>query len=66
MFSNTQDVMDTSLPLSTLMRGEDRVSVVEGVSVSDVRVSVPDEEVVYGDITKEVEDGREEEEEEDE
>ena len=43
MFSNTHDVMDTSHPLSTLMRGEDRVSVVEGVSVSDVRVSVPDE-----------------------
>ena len=36
--------MDTSLPLSTLMRGEDeRVSVVEDVTVIDVRVSIPDE-----------------------
>ena len=44
MFSNTHDVMDTSLPLSTLMRGEDeRVSVVDGVTVTDVRVSIPDE-----------------------
>ena len=43
MSLKVHDVMDTSHPLSTLMRGEDRVSVVEGVSVSDVRVSVPDE-----------------------
>ena len=44
MFSNTHDVMDTSLPLSTLIRGEDeRVSVVEDVTVIDVRVSIPDE-----------------------
>ena len=36
--------MDTSLPLSTLIRGEDeRVSVVEDLTVIDVRVSIPDE-----------------------
>ena len=43
-FSNTHDVMDTSLPLSTLMRGEDeRVSVVDGLTLTDVKVSIPDE-----------------------
>ena len=37
-------MMDTSLPLSTLMRGEDeRVSVVDGLTLSDVRRSIPDE-----------------------
>ena len=36
--------MDTSLPLSTLIRGEDeRVSVVGGVTLTDVRLSIPDE-----------------------
>ena len=45
MFSNTHDVMDTSLPLSALMRGEEMVSVVDRASVSDERVSVPDEAV---------------------
>ena len=44
MFSNTHDVMDTSLPLSTLMRAEDeRVSVVDGLTLTDLRVSIPDE-----------------------
>ena len=35
--------MDTSLPLCTRMLGEERVSVVEDVTVTDVRVSIPDE-----------------------
>ena len=44
MFSNTQDVMDTSLPLSTLIRAEEeRVSVVDGVTLTDLRLSIPDE-----------------------
>ena len=44
MFSNTHDVMDTSLPLSTLIRAEDeRVSVVDGLTLTDVRLSIPDE-----------------------
>ena len=45
MFSKEHEVRDASHPLSTLMRGEEMVSVVDRVSVTDARVSVPDEAV---------------------
>ena len=43
IFSNEQDVMVTSVDASKRMRGEERVSVVDGVTLMDVRVSVPED-----------------------
>ena len=43
MFSNTHDLMDTSLPPSIRINGDERMSGVDGVTLTDVRVSIPDE-----------------------
>ena len=40
-FSNEHDVIDTVQPLSIRTIGEARVSAVDGVTLTEVRVSVP-------------------------
>ena len=41
IFANEHDVMDTLHPLSTRMIGEERLSVVDALTLTDLRASVP-------------------------
>ena len=43
IFSKEHDVMVTTVPFCVCMSGEERVSVVDGLTLNDVRLSIPDE-----------------------